>query len=38
VIDRLLDEKYGERRAEMSRLMQADGMEPVFVAITPAAP
>jgi hypothetical protein len=38
VIDRLLDGKYGERRAEMSRLMQADGMEPVFVAITPAAP
>ena len=37
VIDRLLDEKYGERRAGMSRLMQADGMEPVFVAITPAA-
>ena len=29
VIDRLLDEKYGERRAQMSRLMQ--------IAITPQA-
>lgn len=34
-IDRLLEEKYGARRAEMSRLMVAEGMEPVFVAITP---
>ena len=37
VIDRLLDEKYGERRAQMSRLMQTEGMEPVFIAITPQA-
>ena len=37
VIDRLLDEKYGERRAQMSRLMQTAGMEPVFIAITPQA-
>ena len=34
-IDRLLEAKYGERRAAMSRLMLAEGMEPVFVAITP---
>jgi len=37
-IDRLLDAKYGERRAGMSRLMASEGMEPVFVAITPARP
>ncbi|HQY71563.1 MAG TPA: pyridoxamine 5'-phosphate oxidase family protein [Pseudomonadales bacterium] len=37
-IDRLLEQKYGERRADMNRLMQAEGMEPVFVAITPTAP
>ena len=37
VIDRLPDEKYGERRAQMSRLMQTEGMEPVFIAITPQA-
>ena len=37
-IDRLLEQKYGERRADMNRLMQAEGMEPVFVSITPTAP
>ena len=37
VIDRLLDEKYGERRAAMSRLMVAEGMQAVFVAIRPDA-
>lgn len=33
-LDRLLDARYGERRAEMTRLMQTEGMEPIFVAIT----
>ncbi|MBK7169226.1 MAG: PPOX class F420-dependent oxidoreductase [Gammaproteobacteria bacterium] len=37
-IDRLLDARYGERRAEMNRLMQAEGMEPIFIAITADAP
>jgi uncharacterized protein len=37
LIDRLLDDKYGERRAEMSRLMVEQSMQPVYVVITPRA-
>lgn len=37
-VDAMLDHKYGEQRAEMNRMVQAQGLEPVFVAITPGPP
>jgi len=35
-IDNLLDGRYGERRAEMNRLIESQRLETVFVAITPS--
>jgi PPOX class probable F420-dependent enzyme len=35
-VERLLDTRYGERRAEMNRLVELQGFETVFIAITPS--
>jgi len=36
-IERLLEQKYGERRAEMSRYLVEQSLQPVYVVITPSA-
>jgi len=34
-VDGLFDAKYGERRAEMNRLIASEGFVPVFIGVTP---